>query len=282
MQWRQWLTQYWLPHRWFTQLSDWQGWIRVLILVYCLLAGYAYYFADRQIFLPQYARHVPLPRSPIAISTADNERLTAIYLRHPKATYTLLYSHGNAETLGDIYPQMLQLQSFGFNVLAYDYRGYGLSSGQPSEQNAYADIVTIYRYATETLKIAPDRIIVFGRSVGGGPSTYLASQQPIAGLILESTFISIFRVVAPFPFLPFDKFPNRDRVRQIQVPLLVIHGDRDAVIPLEHGKALLQAANPPKQLLIVPNAGHSDVSAVGGTIYRQAIQEFATDIAKNR
>ncbi len=263
-------------------LRSWLAIIRIPLLVYGLLAGYAYFFADRQMFLPQYANQAPLPQPPIRIDVTDNAHITAVYLPNPKAVYTILYSHGNAETLGDIYPRLLQLKQLGLSVVAYDYRGYGASSGQPSEHNAYADIDAVYRYATETLKVNPDRLIVFGRSIGGGPSTYLASRKPIAGLILESTFISVFRVIVPFPLLPFDKFPNHNRIEQIQAPLLIIHGDRDQVIPFEHGETLFKSAKAPKQFLRIPGAGHNDVSEAGGAIYQQGIQDFVTTIAKNR
>lgn len=266
---------------WLPQLRYWPV-IGLPLLAYGLLASYAYCFADRQIFLPQYANQAPLPQPPIRIPVADNAHITAVYLTNPKATYTILYSHGNAETLGDIYPRLLKFQQLGLSVVAYDYRGYGASSGQPSEHNAYADIDAVYRYTTETLKVNPDRLIVFGRSIGGGPSTYLASRKPIAGLILESTFTSVFRVVVPFPLLPFDKFPNRDRIERIQAPLLIIHGDRDPVIPFEHGEILFKSASAPKQFLRIPGAGHNDVSEAGGLIYQQGIQNFIATIAKNR
>lgn len=268
----------WFIH-WLTQVPDRKVLIRLPIVAYLTLAGYAYFLADRQIFIPQYAANPPLPIEPIVVPVTERENITLVYLKNPKATYTILYSHGNAQTLGSTYPYLLQLQSLGFNVLAYDYRGYGQSNGQATEQNSYQDILTAYNYAIQKLSIPTDRLIVFGRSVGGGPSTYLASQKPIAGLILESTFTSIFRVVVPFPLLPFDKFPNQARLKKVTVPLLIIHGDRDEVIPFSHGQTLFQTANPPKQFLPIPNAGHNDLSQVGGRPYEQAIQQFADHLS---
>ncbi|MBE9028426.1 alpha/beta hydrolase [filamentous cyanobacterium LEGE 11480] len=266
---------------WLTQIPDWKVLIRIPVLIYCTIAAYGFFFADRQMFIPQYASQAPLPKPPIAITTPNGEIITLVHLTHPQATHTILYSHGNAETLGSIYPHLLKLKDLGFNVIAYDYRGYGLSQGTPSETNAYQDIEATYKYATEQLQIPSRRIILFGRSIGGGPSTYLASQKPIAGLILESTFTSIFRVVIPFPLLPFDKFPNRDRIAQVKAPVLIIHGNRDEIIPFEHGKILFQAASNPKQFQAIPNAGHNDVSDIGGIIYSQAIKDFVAKIAKN-
>ncbi|NJN49536.1 MAG: alpha/beta hydrolase [Alkalinema sp. RL_2_19] len=267
---------------WLTQTPDWKVWLRLPAIAYLTIAAYGYFFSERQMFLPQSAAQAPLPQPPIAIPTTNGETITLVHLPNPQATYSILYSHGNGETLGDVYPHLLKLQNLGFNIIAYDYRGYGLSQGKPTEQNTYEDITTAYRYTTETLKISPDRLIIFGRSIGGGPSTYLASQKPIAGLILESTFTSVFRVVVPFPLLPFDRFPNRARLAKVHVPVLIIHGDHDEVIPFEHGQALFQAANAPKQFLPIPNAGHNDVSDIGRRHLRQCHSKFCCQFRQDQ
>jgi abhydrolase domain-containing protein 17 len=116
----------------------------------------------------------------------------------------------------------------------------------PSEKNAYQDIESAYHYLTEKLDISADKIIAYGRSVGGGSAVNLAVNHPLAGLILESSFTSAFRVVIPFPILPFDKFPNLQKITKINIPILIIHGTDDQVIPLKHGKKLFEAANDPK------------------------------------
>jgi abhydrolase domain-containing protein 17 len=264
--------------KWLTRKPNKQMLWRVPLLAYLTLAGYAYFFSDRQIFIPQYANNTPLPQPPITISTADNGIITAVHLINPKAKYTILYSHGNGETIGDIYPDLLALQKNGFNLLAYDYRGYGLSPGKPSEPNSYQDVEAAYAYLVNQLKVPTDRIIIFGRSVGSGPATYLASRQPSAGLILESAFISTFRVIIPFPILPFDKFPNQARLPQIHVPILIIHGTQDQVIPFSHGQALYKTANSPKTFVAIDGADHNDVNAVGGDRVDQSLQTFAASL----
>ncbi len=256
---------------------------RLPLVAYLTLAGYAYFLSDRQIFIPQYANNTPLPQPPITISTGDITRgdrsiITAVHLINPKAKYTILYSHGNGETIGDIYPDLLALQKTGFSLFAYDYRGYGLSSGKPSEPNSYQDVEAAYTYLVNQLKVPADRIIIFGRSVGSGPATYLASRQPSAGLILESAFISTFRMIIPFPILPFDKFPNQARLPQVHVPILIIHGTQDQVIPFSHGQALYKTANSPKTFLAIDGADHNDVNTVGGDRYSQSLQTFAASL----
>jgi abhydrolase domain-containing protein 17 len=267
-----------LLKRWLTQKPSWQLLWRMPLVAYLTLAGYAYFFSDRQIFLPRYATNAPLPVPPIMLQTADKGQVSAVYLANPQAKYTVLYSHGNGETLGDIYADLITLQKLNFNVLAYDYRGYGLSPGQASVANSYQDVEAAYDYLINILKVPADRIIIFGRSVGSGPSTYLASRRSSAGLILESAFTSTFRVVIPVKILPFDKFPNQDHLAKIRVPILLIHGTDDQVIPFSHGESLYATAQEPKMFLAIAGADHNDVRAVGGNAYIKAIQDFATGL----
>jgi Esterase/lipase len=139
--------------------------------------------------------------------------LSAVHLPNPQAVYTALFSHGNAEDIRDVAPLLNEIHESGFAVFAYDYRGYGSGDGVPTEENAYKDIDAAYAYVTGTLGVAPARIIAYGRSVGGGPAVDLASRKPLAGLIVESTFVTAFRVRTHIPILPFDKFRNQDRRR---------------------------------------------------------------------
>src|SRR5574342_467910 len=117
------------------------------------------------IFLPPAPSYPDMP-DVIRLATASGERIAAVYLPNPRATYTMLFSHGNAEDLGGIRPLLPVLQDLGFSVLAYDYRGYGLSEGQPSERNVYADIDAAYDYLTRDARVQPGRLILYGRSLG--------------------------------------------------------------------------------------------------------------------
>lgn len=256
-------------------LSNWSvlRWLRLLLIVYLTIGAYDFFLAERQIFQPQPATYQD-SREILKLTTSDAVRISALYLPNPQVTYTLLFSHGNGEDLGDVRPFLEYLRSLGFAVFAYDYRGYGTSEGTPSEQNAYRDIEAAYQYLTTTLQVPADRIIVYGRSVGGGPSIDLASRQPVAGLILESTFKSVFRVITQIPLYPFDKFPNIDRIASVQAPILIIHGTTDRTIPFQHGKALYEQAIAPKQFFAVEGAGHNDVLQVAGKRYAQALQQF--------
>lgn len=249
----------------------------VAVLAYVGLILVAYFAADRLIFLPPASSYSDAQLPIRLVPTADGARIAVLHLPNPGSSFTLLYSHGNAEDLGHLAPLLQQLQSAGFAVLAYDYRGYGLSTGgPPSAEGAYGDIAAVYRHATEELQIPPSQIILYGRSVGSGPAVHLAARHPVAGLIIESGFTSAFRVVTHLPLLPFDRFPNLRTIRDVQGPVLVIHGRQDEVIPFSHGERLYDAAPEPKQFLWVQGAGHNDLVWVAGEAYWRALSNFAS------
>ncbi|MEN8128566.1 MAG: alpha/beta hydrolase, partial [Planctomycetota bacterium] len=212
------------------------------LLLLLFMAPFSY--ANSLIFHPPKASYSDSSNI-IKIKVENNESISAVYKPNPKSRYTLLFSHGNAEDIGQNQAFFELCQKNGFSVFAYDYRGYGTSDGQPSELNTYKDILATYRYLVNNLQTDPNSIIVHGRSLGSGPSCYLASQKSVGGLILESAFLSVHRV-ALGATLPFDPYNNLARIKQIECPVLVIHGKRDSVIPFLHGTTLFREANSPK------------------------------------
>lgn len=248
--------------------------IRSLIFIYTFFCLYVFFFADGKIFLPQPSSYSDTSDI-LKVTTHDQIQLSAVYLPNPASQYTIVYIHGNAEDLGDIQPVLESLQKIGFSVFAYDYRGYGTSQGKPSERHAYRDIEVVYNYLIQQLGVPARRIIAFGRSVGGGSAVDLAARQPLAGLILESSFTSAFGVILPFPILPFDKFPNLDKIKKVKCPVLIMHGKADEVIPFQHGQKLFAAANEPKLSLWVDEATHNDLMWVAGEQYAATLRKFA-------
>lgn len=244
-----------------------------VIFIYVCLCLWAYFFAEGKIFLPQTASYQD-NQDIIKLTTVDGVQISAVYLQNNSAKYSLLFSHGNAEDLGDIQFLLPQLRDIGFSIFAYDYRGYGTSQGKPSEINTYRDIDAAYNYLTQKLRIPPERIIAYGRSVGSGPSVDLAARKKLAGLILESPFITAFRVVTRIPIVPFDKFRNIDKIKNVSCPVLVMHGLADEVIPFSHGQKIFAAANEPKQFFAIEKANHNDVIEVAGHQYKQKIKQF--------
>jgi fermentation-respiration switch protein FrsA (DUF1100 family) len=244
------------------------------IVLYLALAIYAWFFSEHQIFLPQPSSYKDGPEI-LKLRSANGSTISALYLPNPSARFTLLVSHGNAEDLGDDRYWFEDLRRSGFSVFAYDYQGYGTSQGKPTEKRTYQDEKAAYEYLTTVIKTAPERIIVFGRSVGSGPAVYLAARRPVAGLILQSPFLSAFRVVTRVPLLPFDKFPNYKEIGQVRCPVLIIHGSRDRVIGVWHAQKLFALANQPKRFYLVEGADHDDLDMVGGASYLKAIEAFA-------
>jgi len=255
---------------------SWSRLAKSVAFIYGALLLFAVLGSDRLLFQPHPSSYPGAPDL-LRLATPGGATIAARYLPTPgaDAPYTILYSHGNAEDLGDITPLLERLQGLGFAVLAYDYEGYGESEGAPSEERVIQDIDAAYAYLTEQRRVPPARIIAYGRSLGGGPAVDLASRAPIGGLILESTFMSVFRVVTRVPLFPGDRFENLEKMARVTCPVLVMHGRLDALIPLHHGEALLAAARGPKRSLWVDAAGHGDLPFVAEAAYDEAITDFA-------
>lgn len=254
--------------------------ILIFVLIYFGLGCYAYFFSDRIAFQPPTSTYKDSSEI-LKLRTEDGNTLSALYLPSSNDEFTILYSHGNAEDLGDVRPVLELLRRAGFSVFAYDYPGYGTSSGRPSEQSAYRAEDAAYDYLIKQLNVPANHIIAYGRSLGGAVAIDLAARKPVAGLIAESTFVSGFRVLTRIPLFPFDTFRSLDKIKRVTCPVLVIHGRSDEVISFWHGERLFHEANEPKMSLWVDGAAHNDVPEMAGAKYQLALQNFAR-IMKDR
>lgn len=179
------------------------------------------------------------------ITTCHNHRIPAFHIDN-QSCITLLFSHGNGEDLRTCFEWMTELsRELNVNLLAYEYEGYGGNTATTSsEQGCYDDIDAAFVYLTSKMSVPPENIVLYGRSLGSGPSLYLAERLSkqgvrIGGIILQCPFMSIFRVAFPFRFtLPYDMFPNIERIPNVRCPILVIHGTRDEVVPFWNGEGL--------------------------------------------
>lgn len=248
--------------------------ILIPLFVYLGLAAAAYFLADKLIFQPQPAFYDEKDSS-LKLAVPGGEKISARFYKNESAEYTILFSHGNAEDIFGSNPFFEELRRAGFNALAYDYRGYGTSEGRASERNSYEDAETAYNYLTGELKIAPEKIIIHGRSLGAAVAIDLAARKKCGGLVVESAFVSAFRVLTRYPIFPFDKFQNLDKIKQIKCPALFIHGKKDEIIPFRHGEMLFAAANEPKSALWLDEARHNNVFSSGRQVYLQALKDFA-------
>ena len=253
--------------------------LRLLILVYVALLIFAVFLSDRIIFEPHPSSYKDTPEV-LKITTANGSRISAFYLPNASAKFTLLVSHGNAEDLGDLRDWLEDLRQTGFAVFAFDYEGYGTSQGRPNEKRSYEDEEAAYDYLVAKLGVPPDHVIILGKSVGSGPAVHLATIRPVAALVLQSPFVSAFRVLTRIPLLPFDKFSNYKKIAHVHRPVLIIHGDTDSIIGIWHGRKLFDLANEPKSYLWVKGADHNDLEIVAGGSYGKALQQFSLSLPK--
>ncbi len=251
--------------------------LRLVCITYAAMLIFTLMFADSIIFQPHPSSYRDSGEI-IKLTTADGMRISAVYPPNPHAYHTILHSHGNGEDLGDILPTLKEFHRRGFSVFSYDYHGYGTSGGRPSEKNAYLDIEAAYSYLTRVLNLPPEQIIIHGYSVGSGPSVELATRRPVGGLVLEEAFTTALRVVTQIPVFPFDHFRNIDKIGRLHIPVLIIHGRKDHVIPFSHGKKLYAAANEPKYFLWIDGASHYDYRDRAGKRYWEAFRGFAANL----
>ena len=200
------------------------------------------------VFQPPEITYIHARKNLIWLHTKKAVKIPAFYLDR-RSSVTVLFSHGNAEDLGMIFEHCVEFTKvMNVNLLAYDYEGYGKAGGVPSESNCYEDIDAAYTYLINILHQNPQNIVLYGRSLGSGPSCYLAERLSksgirLGGLVLQSSLLSVYRVAFNFRFtLPGDMFPNVDRIANICCPLLVIHGTRDEIVPFWNGESLFLEA----------------------------------------
>ena len=253
---------------------------------YALVLTALFFFQNRLLFFPSPTLEADpaergLPFEDLIFETEDGERLHGWWVPAEQPRATLLFFHGNAGNISHRLDLVEIFRSLGLNVFLFDYRGYGQSTGKPSEEGLYRDAAAAWRYLTETRGRSPDEIVLFGRSLGGGPATWLATHAHPRALILGSTFTSIPDVAAKqYPYLPVrllarNRFDNRARLAEVHAPVLVIHSRDDALIPFEHGRQLFEAAPEPKAFLEIEGA-HNDGYAVTGARYAEGIDAFLT------
>ncbi|XP_061740216.1 alpha/beta hydrolase domain-containing protein 17C [Nerophis ophidion] len=199
----------------------------------------------------------------LSTRSSRGNRVGCVFVRSaPNSRYTLLFSHGNAVDLGQMCSFYIGLGSrINCNVFSYDYSGYGVSSGKPSESNLYADIEAAWQVLTNKYRVPPENIILYGQSIGTVPTIDLASRHECAAVILHSPLMSGLRVAFPATRKTycFDAFPSIDKVSKVTSPVLVIHGTEDEVIDFSHGLAMYERCPRAVEPLWVEGAGHNDI-----------------------
>lgn len=248
------------------------------------LAVTLFLFQSRLLYQPGHSimmapDDIGLPYEEVRLHTPDGQTLSAWYVPSEAGSRTILFCHGNA---GNISHRLATLQMFhelGLNCLIVDYRGYGQSSGKPTEEGTLIDIKTSWNWLIENKNISRDQIILFGRSLGGSIAAIVANDVEPVGLVLESTFTSYGDVAAHYyPYLPvrwFTRFEYNtlEAVKAIPCPLLVIHSPDDEIIPYKFGQRIFEAASEPKQFAELKGT-HNEGFFDNGGLYKQIWEDW--------
>ena len=224
-------------------------------------------------------RDYGVPHEAIWIDTRDGERLRAWILRADRPRAFIVYFHGNGGNLSVWAPILAGVAAHGFTVLAFDYRGYGSSSGRPTERGLYRDVDAVVDRASQ-MRVADVPIVYWGRSLGATMAAYAASVRAPDAIVLESGFADARSVVRSSPPLALlaifstYRFPTIEHLRRVTAPALVIHGDADSVIPFHVGRGLFDRIEGPKQFLVVRGGDHNDAEPRDAATYWNTIAEF--------
>lgn len=254
-----------------------------VLLLAVLLFGAFILCQDRLLYFPT-RRLASMPEAlglradPLAVATEDGERLDGWWIRGA-GRLAVIFFHGNAGNIGDRLERAKILnQRFGLDVILVDYRGYGRSSGSPSEEGLYKDARAMYRTAIAG-GLRPEQIVLFGESLGAAVAIDLASRWPCRGLVLETPFLSIPDLARlHYPFVPVSlvrsRFDNAAKIAEIAAPKLFFVAELDEVAPPLHGRRLWERARGVRELFIIPGAHHNDTYVVGGEPYWKAWDLF--------
>ena len=220
----------------------------------------------------------------LRIRTSDGETLAGWFVPAGSPRATVLFLHGNAGNIGHRLHALMGLPEAGLSVLIIDYRGYGESTGSPSEEGLYRDAEAAWDHLTGERGLSPGSIVLYGESLGSAPALHLAARLERAGkegpaaIVLEGAFTSALEMgKRAFPFLPVSwvlrsRFDNLSRIREVTAPLLIIHAAHDEVVPIEMGRRLLEAsASRKKKLREVEPGGHN-------TIWMQGARDLYAEI----
>jgi fermentation-respiration switch protein FrsA (DUF1100 family) len=220
----------------------------------------------------------------LRFETDDGERLHGWWIdARTEPLGHLLLCHGNAGNIGDRVLHAELLTAAGFDALLFDYRGYGHSSGRPSEEGTYRDARAALSCLLEQPGVDRARVFYLGESLGGAVAVELALERPPTGLVLLSAFTGVRELGRlHYPFVPSalvpDAYPALRRIRELHTPLLVLHGDRDEIVPLSQGTALLEAAPGPKRIHVFPGLGHNDLVSLAGVKLARVIAAWASGL----
>jgi len=238
--------------------------------IYLVLVLLVFWGQSRLIYFPGIGREIVatpdqigLAYESIEISTTDHQTLHSWFVPAAESKGTVLFFHGNAGNISHRLDYLSMFHRLGYNTLIFDYRGYGQSSGKPSESGTYLDAMAAWRYLTEVKEIVPSSIILFGESLGGAVAAWLAAREKPGMLVLASVFTSVPDLATQiYPFLPIRQiarfeYNTFENLRSVSCPVFVAHSPQDEIVPFVHGQDLFQIAPEPKKFLTL-QGGHNN------------------------
>ena len=261
--------------------------VRLAIVAGAIYVGLTlslYAFQSRLVYVPSRGSG-PTPASlgiayeDVWLTTEDGVRVHGWFVPGAPGGRFALFLHGNAGNVSRLTETAAVLHRLGLNTLFIDYRGYGMSHGEPDEAGTYADAHAAWRHLVESRGARPEHIAVIGRSLGGGVASWLAVHERPGALVLESTFTSIPDLAAEmYPWFPVRmlskiRYDTRDRLSRIRCPVLIVHSRDDELVPFAHGRALLESAGPDAAMLEIAGL-HNDGFLTSGAVYAGGLRAF--------
>ena len=261
---------------------------------YAVLAAALFFYQPNLLYFPDMPTRqiqatpevIGLEYESLTLTSSDDEQLDAWFIPADPARGTVLFCHGNAGNISHRLDSIRIFNDLGLSVLIFDYRGYGQSTGRPTEKGTYKDADAAWQYLVEQRGTQPENIILFGRSLGASIAADLATRQPAAGVILESAFTSVPDIATQlYPWLPVRwlsryQYNNLKKMADIHSPVLIVHSRNDEIIPYSNGKRLYTVANEPK-LFLELRGGHNDGFMVSGDSYIRGLKTFLNNDLDN-
>ena len=258
--------------------------ILIFLGLYGALVLLAFTFQERLLYFPLRGisatpSDIGLTYQSVRLTTDDGVNLSGWFIPAEPERAVVLFFHGNAGNISHRLDSIATFHRLGLSTLIIDYRGYGQSEGRPTEPGTYRDAEAAWHYLVQECQVPPNKLIIFGRSLGGGVASWLARQHPPAALILESTFTAATDVAAQvYPFLPVRQlsrihYDTLSRLPEIHCPILIVHSPDDRVIPYSHGQRLFAAANEPKKFLEI-RGDHNEGFIISARVYETSLNAF--------
>lgn len=258
--------------------------IAVIVVLAAVALTAVYFYQDKLLYFPTRQvegtpEQIGLAFESVTLKTVDGIELDGWFVPADSAKATVLFCHGNAGNIGDRLEAVAQFHRMGLAAFIFDYRGYGRSTGKPSEQGTYRDAEAAWEYLTVKRRIDPRTVVVLGRSLGGAVAVWLAAQHTPGALIVESSFTSLPDVAARhYPYLPVRllsryQYDNQATITSVSAPVLIAHSPDDHLVPYAHGQALFAAANEPKEFLKLEGS-HNEGFLQSARQYEEGLSAF--------